>query len=266
MNPSDLDFIFNLWLNGFLLTFARMLGFVFLSPPFTENNLPVMIKTAIALLLTILSVSFVKSAPIDMQSYNYFFGLAINFTLGALIGFIANFVLVIAEMTGEIIDKQTGLDSASVMTGGVQSTLFKIIIRSLTLLIFMYMGGMYMVIYCLKISFDLFPLTANDFSLLGIQMTDIISLASNAIVLGVTTASPLMVIIIFQDIILALMSRAAHQINPFQLSYSLKPIVGLIVVILCLPLMQQRISEIVKQETNIFKVYDLSTFNKSSIP
>lgn len=253
--PS-IQVILDQWLINFLLIIARVAGFVVRAPLFSEPNIPALAKAAIIILFSILCSSLINVTNISSE-YHTLFLLITNFAVGYLIGFIANLAVNIAQVAGEVIDIQTGLNSAAVMEGGVQATVFSRVLKHLALLLFAYFGGLEIAIQSVKLSFSLFPLDATNFTLLGFTLDNFIKMTRDVLMLGVTTASPVLVVIVFTDIVLGLMSRAAQQINPFQLSFSLKPIIGMLIVMLCIPLIQAKINRIVFQNSNIFSLSDL---------
>lgn len=253
--PS-IQIVLDQWLINFLLIAARMTGFVVRAPVFSEPNIPALAKVAVIFLFSIFCSTFVNIANISGE-YHTLFLLITNFAVGYLIGFIANLAINIAQVAGEIVDIQTGLNSAAVMEGGVQATVFSKVFKSLALLLFLYFGGLEITIQSAKLSFSLFPLDATNFTLLGFTLDNFIKMTKDVIILGVTTASPILVVIVFTDIVLGLMSRAAQQINPFQLSFSLKPIIGMMILLLSLPLIQAKLNRVVYQNSNIFSLSDL---------
>jgi flagellar biosynthetic protein FliR len=72
-------------------------------------------------------------------------------------------------------------------------------------------------------------------------------------ILGVITASPIMVVLIFVDVVLGLMSRSAQNINPFQLSFAIKPVIGCLILLFILPYFQRRLVSIFIDGVSIFK-------------
>jgi len=53
--------------------------------------------------------------------------------------------------------------------------------------------------------------------------------------IGFLIVSPIIVILLIQDLILGIMSRAAPQINAFQISFSIKPSTGFLILLALLP-------------------------------
>lgn len=264
--PIDhLDTHLQQWLITFFLVLARVAGFVVRAPLFSDPFIPHLAKSGVIMGFTILLMPVVPVIEVSFSEYNFIIGLTINFVLGYFIGFIADLVTHVAEVAGEVIDVQSGLSSAVIVTGGVNATVFNNTLRLLTLIIILYAGGMEMAILSFKFSFTLFPLLETDLNKVGVSLDSLINFTRDVLILGVTTASPVLVIIVFTDIILGLMSRAAQQINPFQLSFSIKPIISLIVVMFSLPLIQGKIMRVMEKGTNIYGLYELENNPKAEL-
>ena len=54
--------------------------------------------------------------------------------------------------------------------------------------------------------------------------------------MGFIVVSPIVLTILLNDLILGLISRASPQINAFQISFTIKPMLGLAIFIMILPL------------------------------
>lgn len=253
MDPTQFKFLFDHWMESFLLILARVLGFTHMGPVFSQTSISVFVRMAISLLLTIIISPIAPSIKTPITSYNFFLSIAINLVVGIFIGFLTKLVLDIAQAAGEIMDHQLGLNSTSLFDPAAgQIPTLAVFFRTLAIVIFMYCGGLEATLITFVKSFELFPLTAIDFSAFHINVQQVIHLTGNIMVIGVIGASPVMIVIVFMDIVLALMSRAAQQINPFSLSFSLKPVVGLLVILLILPFFRARLIEILLEGVKIF--------------
>ena len=254
MEAESLDFLFKTWAWSFMLILARMIGFINTAPVVSSTHIPQLVKIALAFLLAVLNFSLIKSGALPPTEINYIFMIILNLVFGVLIGFIASLVISTIEVAGEVIDSQAGLNSAVIMGAGEQTTILKKSLKEIAILIFLYYGGLEFTLIAIKQSFELVPINSVNFSLVGLEMADIIKFTRDVIILGVTIASPVLAVIVFQDIVLGIMSRAAQQINPFQLSFALKPIVGVLILMFVLPLMVDNISRLAERGSNIFKL------------
>jgi flagellar biosynthetic protein FliR len=258
MQPEQIQFLFTTWLSSFIVVFARVLGFASQGPIMSEGSgtgMPVLTRLGFTFLITVLITPIVKPLPANPDEYNYFLCILINLLIGALIGFITNLVLNIAQAAGEIMDNSLGINSAQILNPatGQQNSILQSLMRRLGVAVFLNFGGFELALTSFVKSFELFSLTATDFSLLHLSLRQIIDAFASIMILGVITASPIMVVLIFVDVVLGLMSRSAQNINPFQLSFAIKPVIGCLILLFILPYFQRRLVSIFIDGVSIFK-------------
>ncbi|MDX1920571.1 MAG: flagellar biosynthetic protein FliR [Candidatus Caenarcaniphilales bacterium] len=253
LQPEDVKFLFDSWLASFILVFARVLGFVHIGPAISQTSIPMLVRIGFAFLLTIVISSVVPAAPKDMNSYNYALSIVLNLLAGMFVGYLTRLVLDIVQVAGEVMDNQLGLNSVSLFDPTLgQTTTLSLFFRTFAVVLFLYCGGMEMTLISFLKSFEVFPLTAFDFTTFQINMPQVLQMTGQVVTLGIIASSPIIVVILFMDVVLGLMSRAASQINPFSLSFSLKPVVGALVLVLIFPFLKAKIIEIILKGVQIF--------------
>jgi flagellar biosynthetic protein FliR len=96
---------------AFMLVFARIGAMVMLLPGLGEANIPVRIKLAIALLLTLVILPLHRAAyHIDMQSLTPLLGLMVHeIIIGLVLGTTARVTLSALQVAGSVIAQQLGL-------------------------------------------------------------------------------------------------------------------------------------------------------------
>src|SRR3954454_23534065 len=96
---------------AFMLVFARIGAMVMLLPGFGETNIPVRIKLAIALALTLVILPLHRSAyTIDMQSLTPLMVLLVHeIVIGVVLGATARVTLAALQVAGSVIAQQLGL-------------------------------------------------------------------------------------------------------------------------------------------------------------
>jgi flagellar biosynthetic protein FliR len=253
-DESQLKFLFDHWMSSFILVFARVLAFAHIGPVLSQSIIPVIVRYGLSLFFTILITTVVPSAPYDMSKHNYLLSIFINLLAGTFIGFMMRLVLDVLISAGEIMDKQFGLEAQALFDPNSANSTATMsgLLRTLGLVLFMYCGGFEAALITFTKSFEIFPLAATDFASFNIDANQVIALTGNVVVFATIGASPVIITILFTDIVLALMSRAAQQINPFSLSFSIKPIIGLTVFILTLPFLRERLVKVFMQGVSIF--------------
>ena len=232
------------WFSAGFVVFARLLGFIRFAPIFNRKEIAGMAKLAFAFILTIILTPMIK--PVNPPADSMLLLLVLNFAAGAIIGYIAQIIILAIESGGDMINTQMGLSSAMVMDPSTnsQTSILSRVITLLGLIIFMEVGGFYWMINALVRSFEVFPIYATAIPLEKIINLDyLIQTTSNVLYVGLQIASPVLLATLGQDIILGVISKTAPQVNVFQLSFLFKPVLGAAIMIWILPMLINVISD-----------------------
>ncbi len=237
-----------------IMVFSRFLGFIRLAPVFNRKEIPGMVKLALCLLLTIVITPFVKPASLMVMD-SFVLSILLNVVAGALIGYMAQLILMAVDAGADMINMQMGLSSAMVLepTTSSQVSLLGKIMALFGLLIFINLGGVYWLLRALMRSFEIFPIFATSIPLAKlVNMDYLITISSNVLFMGLQIASPILLATLGQDIILGVISKTAPQVNVFQLSFLFKPVLGAAIMVWILPMLLNIISDYFLSYSNIF--------------
>lgn len=243
----------NTMLGAGIMVFARLIGFMRLAPVFNRKEIPAMVKLSLCLIMTIVITPFVKSNLMLMDSF--FLSILLNIVVGAIIGYMAQLILLAIDAGADMINMQMGLSSAMVLdpTTSSQVSILGKAMSLLGILIFINLGGVYWLIRALLRSFEIFPLYATSIPLNEfVNMQYLISMSSNVLFMGLQIAAPILLATLGQDIILGVISKTAPQVNVFQLSFLFKPVLGAAIMVWILPMLFNIISEYFLSYANIF--------------
>ena len=232
------------WFSAGFVVFARLLGFIRFAPIFNRKEIAGMVKLAFAFVLTVILTPMLK--PVNPPADSMLLILVLNFAAGAIIGYIAQIIILAIEAGGDMINTQMGLSSAMVMDPSTnsQTSILSRVITLIGLIIFMEIGGFYWMINALIRSFELFPIYATAIPLEKIINLDyLVTTTSNVLYVGLQIASPVLLATLGQDIILGVISKTAPQVNVFQLSFLFKPVLGAAIMIWILPMLINVISD-----------------------
>lgn len=245
-------------INTALLTgiyvFARMIGFFRFAPVFNRKEMPGMIKIALALLMTVCITSLIKPDAMGSED-SLLLSILLNFAVGAMIGYMAQLILLAIDAGADMINMQMGLSSAMVLdpTTSSQVSILTKIVSLLGVLIFIHLGGIYWLIRAFMRSFEIFPIFASSIPLAKIVSMDyLVKMTSNILYMGLQVASPILLATLGQDIILGVISKTAPQVNVFQLSFLFKPVLGAAIMIWILPMLVNVITDYFLSYANIF--------------
>ncbi len=245
---------FSRWFSAGFIVFARLLGFIRFAPIFNRKEIAGLVKLAFAFILTVIITPILKPGmpPADISPM---FLILLNFAAGAIIGYIAQLIILAIESGGDMINTQMGLSSAMVMDPSTnsQTSILSRVITLLGLIIFIELGGFYWMINALIRSFTIFPVYAVSIPLEKIINLDYLVLTtSNVLYMGLQIASPVLLATLGQDIILGVISKTAPQVNVFQLSFLFKPVFGAAIMVWILPMLINVISDFFLSFSSIY--------------
>lgn len=221
-----------------LLVFSRTAGFVSTAPLIGNKSIPALVKIGFGIILTLILIPIINVPSEYPKGFKFIYLIFINATIGMLIGWVSTLVIEIAKTAGEMLDSQMALNAATIFDPGTQTqaTLMGRFFDYISLILFISIGGMEKVIEGLYKSYNSFPVVTYQ---LTINFDKLINATGNVIAMGFIIISPVIIILLIQDLILGLMSRAAPQINAFQISFSIKPSTGLLILMILLPALFQ---------------------------
>lgn len=245
-------------INGYIAAwffiFARLMGFIRLAPVFNRKEIPSLVKLGLVFLIAIIFTSILK--PTAVGTYDSFIlSLFLNYVVGAIIGYMAQLILLAIDAGADMINMQMGLSSAMVLdpTSGTQVSILTKLISLFGILVFINLGGVYWLLRALMRSFEIFPLYASQIPLSQlVNMEYLIEMSSNVLYMGLQIASPVLLATLGQDIILGIISKTAPQVNVFQLSFLFKPVLGAAIMVWILPMLFNVIGDYFLSYSRIF--------------
>ncbi len=213
---------------SFILTLMRISIVLFLLPFFGANLLPTPVKGALCMVLT-LAVFPMLSFP-AVQLPNNPWTLALMFlgeiVLGLLLDILVMFLFAAVQGAGAIMGFSMGfslMNSVDPMTGASESGLGHLM-NQITTVLFLSLNGHLFLLDCMAQSFALVPpggLFINP--ALGEHL---IGFSGQLFVMALKIAAPIMASIFMVDLALALVARAAPQMNVLFIGFPLKISVG----------------------------------------
>ncbi len=237
--------LLNAYLAAGIFIFARLLGFFRLAPVFNRKEIPGMVKLSLALILSIVLTCVIKP-DVTIIKESFVLSIFLNMVVGAMLGYIAQLILLAVDAGGDMVNMQMGLSSAMVLdpTTSSQVSIVGKCFSFLGLLIFIQLGGVYWLLSALMRSFEIFPLDATLIPLAKLVNLDyMVELSSNVLFMGLQIASPILLATLGQDIILGVISKTAPQVNVFQLSFLFKPVLGAAIMVWILPMLVNIITD-----------------------
>ena len=237
-----------------IMIFLRLVGLMRLAPVLSKSEIPSMVRLSFAIICTIILTGVLKpTAPPDGTPI--FLCMFLNFVFGAIIGFVANCILAAILTGGDMINTQMGLSSAMIMDPSTKSqvSVMANFFSVLSIIIFMYSGGMYWLFNAFIKSFELYPMYSVNFhfeNIINIQYLG--EITGNILFMGLHIAGPILLATLGQDLILGIISKTAPQVNVFSLSFLFKPVMGAFILIVILPMLINVITDYLVSFAGIF--------------
>ena len=220
---------------AFSLFLVRMLAFTHFAPIFSHKSVAAHVRIVMSFLITTMMAPRLMDIPVPEEGYAMIFAILINFLLGFIMGFTANILFITVVAGGEMMDASMGFSAAQTFDPALnaQTTIIGKFFNVLSIVIFFFIGGPEMLLQGLADSVDGFSIYASN---LDINVDKIVTLCGNIINMGFLLVSPVVITILINDLVLGLISRAAPQINAFQISFTIKPSIGVLTLLMILPL------------------------------
>jgi flagellar biosynthesis protein FliR len=235
------------------LFFVRITSMLTTSPFFDNGAVKVQTRIALGVILAMMMTTSFG----DQQPTIHFDIIAIGvvvlkeIALGATIGYVMNLLVMSARFAGSLVDVELGFQTGAAFNLNIEaSAILGELYALMVLMIFIAINGHHALIETVFVSAKLIPLTT--FSLPSEAMQSLIRTVAIMLMLGAKMGAPLLIALFITNLSLALMSRVAPQINVFQLSYNVKTMVGLLLLMLTVPLIgavSRQGLEIFQQET-----------------
>lgn len=219
----------------FELIFMRMSGFLLFNPLLGRSNLPAMVKTGMALVLSILVFGTAGTGvPQPDTLVELAFRLLLELGIGLVLGFVMRVVFSVVQIGGEVIDTQMGMTMAQIYDASSQANLSVTasLLNILLILDFFAENGHYTLMRLLTTSGELVPYGA---AALGDGVyANVIELFLACMLLAVKLAMPILAAELLGEVGMGVLMKAIPQINAFVINIELKVIIGLLLFFLLL--------------------------------
>ena len=219
----------------FELIFMRMSGFLLFNPLLGRSNLPAMVKTGMALVLSILVFGTAGTGlPQQETLVELAFRLLLELGIGLVLGFVMRVVFSVVQIGGEVIDTQMGMTMAQIYDASSQANLSVTasLLNILLILDFFAENGHYTLMRLLTTSGELVPYGA---AALGDGVyAYVIELFLACMLLAVKLAMPILAAELLGEVGMGVLMKAIPQINAFVINIELKVIIGLLLFFLLL--------------------------------
>jgi flagellar biosynthesis protein FliR len=207
----------------FTLVLARTGALISTAPIFGTMALPRQVRALLAVTMSLLvaPVFLSTSMPPVENLAGYGKMMANEVLVGLLLGLGLNIFFAGVQAAGQVVSQLSGMSLAEAYNPGFQedSSIFSQLFYFVTLAVFVAVGGHRMVTQSLLDTFTALP---PGHAALGNTFVEVITnIITQAFVLGIRAAAPLMTALLLSNLVLGLISRTLPQINVIAVGFGL---------------------------------------------
>ena len=239
-NPADVL--------SLLLTIMRVSIVMFMLPIFSTNNIPVQVKAAASLVLSLGVWPHLSLSAAAMPAHPFDVGLMVlgEAVMGLVLGMAVNFLFMGIQSGGELLGYQMGftmINFADPLSGN-QTGASAFFLWMVAALVFLTLDGHLHMIKGFATSFALVP--PGGLFLGRVVLDQVLYLAAQMFVLALQIAAPVMVALFLVEVTLGLMARTSPQIHIMEFGFPLKIGVGFFFLGLLMSIMADRIADFIQ--------------------
>ncbi len=242
-------------ITSFLLTLFRISLVVFLLPFYGGDNAPVSVKGALCIVLTMAVWPHLSFDGALFPAHPFSLALMIlgELALGMMLGLSVHFIFAGIQTGGQMLGFQMGFTMVNAVdpTSGAQIGITSHLLYMVALLCFLTLNGHLYLLQALTATFQLIPPGGIFFR--PPLMTDLIELSARMFVLAVKVAAPVLASLFLIELALALMARAAPQMNLLMIGMPIKIAVGFFFMGIIFVLLSQTMEDTIMDLRPMFR-------------
>ena len=230
---------------GFMMVLTRISAFFIVLPVFGWKSIPVRIKVAITVLLTIF-FSMITPLPIDSEklpTLQVIILLANEATYGLALGLIVVLIFSVVKMAGRMVERQMGMVMARIIDplSGDTARPLSSLLEMIFIVLFLSANGHHFFILIISKSYQAFP--AGSIPTIPVLANGVISAGSAMFVASLRLAAPMFGAFLLLMVVLAILARTVPEMNILFISLPLRMGLGLFMAAIFLPFINGFVSE-----------------------
>ena len=230
---------------GFVLILTRIGAFFASSPVFSWEAIPIKIKLTLAILSAIF-FSSLMSCPVSGEGIT---GAAVGLMIanevvyGLALGFVATLIFATVKLSARIIERQMGLAMAQVLDplSGESGQPIGMLMEMIFILLFLSANGHHIFLMTISRSYEAFPI--GTIPAIDKLTEGVIVAGSTMLLLGLKMSAPILATFLLMMVILGVFARVAPETNILFLSLPIRVGLGLLMVGMFLPFINNFIKE-----------------------
>lgn len=224
------------WIGGLLWPLTRILGLVAAAPVFGNTGVPMLIKTTLGVTLAAIVAPTLPPVPVvDPTSWAGILILGQELLIGVAMGFAMRLVFAAIEFAGEVASSSMGLSFATFFdpTSAGRSSAISQFLALVATMAFLAMNAHLVLVEALVESFFTLPISTTPMAL-GAPL-EMVRWGSRIFSAGLQLSMPIVGALLITNIALAILTRAAPQLNLFGIGFPITLGAGFLVISLTLP-------------------------------
>jgi len=222
----------------FVLILIRVSTILVMMPILGHKTVPIRVKAGLSLVITFLIFPFVRKVipSVSPDLIPMILQMAGEIMVGIVIGFAVKVVFTGIQYAGELIGLQMGFSMANVLDpmNNINVSIISEMQYLMALLIFLSINGHHVFITVITDSYRV--LAPFGFHMTGPLAQTLLALSQNIFIIAVKASAPVIAVMLFTNLGMALIARTVPQINILIVGFPLQISVGLIFLGLSMPI------------------------------
>jgi flagellar biosynthetic protein FliR len=228
----NIDYVqIDAWIAAFIFPLARILAFIAAAPLWSTAGIPRRTRLILGIAITVAIAPSLPNMPsVQPASLTGLWIMLQQMLIGIGMGFAARIVFAAFDLAGEFIGAQMGLGFATFYDplSSSQTPVIAEFYGLIALLLFLSMNGHLLYFATLAQSFSAMPVGTTPLS--SASWLNLAELGSKIFSAGLLLALPVVVALMITNVALAVLTRAAPQLNIFALGFPLTLLGGFVAI------------------------------------
>jgi flagellar biosynthetic protein FliR len=222
---------------GFALVLTRISSFLLVLPVFGSKILPIQIRVAAAVLLSLFFCTTVPLGidPARVSTLEAMMLLAGEAVYGLALGLIAALLFSVVQLSGNVMEQQMGLTMAEILDPLTDEEVGPLasLLEMLFLLLFLSANGHHLFLLVLSKSYSAFP--AGTIPTFDLLVGGVVETGSVMFIACLRLAAPLLAAFLLLMVALALLARLIPEMDVFFISMPVQAALGLFLATVFMP-------------------------------
>jgi flagellar biosynthetic protein FliR len=233
---------------GFVLVLTRMSAFFLVAPVFSWQTVPVRFRVTFVLLISIFFSTMLDSpaATDEIVSLKAILMISSEAVYGFALGLIAVVIFSAVKVTGRIIERQMGMAMAETLDplSGDRAQPLGLLIEMIFILLFLSANGHHLFMIIISRSYESFP--SGTIPSIPILLEGVVRSGTTMLIVSLRLAAPMLAAFLLLLAVLGVFARIMPDMNILFLSMPLRVGMGLLMMGIFLPFINQFIGEFAK--------------------